>query len=241
MGRPQPADPPERADPGRPAGPGRRGRGHLLQLRLRDLGQDPGQGRGQRRGPGPGLRPPAGRHLPQPARPARSRSPPTRPGWSWSAAAPGSPCRPCRWPTTRPCRRMPESTGTVPSDVVRPGGGPGRGGRRPGRAAPGVHRGTGGDRGRDHLAAGHRPLPDGAQGAHLEPDQSPGLGHGAGAGQGAERHRPVDDRRRGGHPEPGQRRRAATASSASRATARRGSGRPPPACWTGSSPRSATS
>ena len=36
---------------------------------------------------------------------------------------------------------MPESTGTVPSDVVRPGGGPGRGGRRARRAAAGVHRG----------------------------------------------------------------------------------------------------
>ena len=45
---------------------------------------------------------------------------------------------------------------------VRPGGRPGRRRRRPGRAAAGLHRRTGGDRGRHHLAAGHRPLPDGA-------------------------------------------------------------------------------
>ena len=52
---------------------------------------------------------------------------------------------------------------------------------------------------------------------------------------------PLDDRRRGGHPEPRQRRHAGTASSASRVTARRGSGRRPPGCWTASSPRSGTS
>ena len=101
---------------------------------------------------------------------------------------------------------MPESTGAVPSDVVRPGRRPGRRRRRPRRAAAGLHRRPGRDRGRHHLAAGHRPLPDGAQGAHLEPELDPGLGHRAGPGQGAERHRPLDDRRRGGHPQPGQRR-----------------------------------
>ena len=76
------------------------------------------------------------------------------------------------------------------------------------------------------LAAGHRPLPDGAQGTDLEPRVHPDLGDRAGAGQGAERHVPLDDRRRGGHPEPGRPAARATASSASRVTVRRGSGRP---------------
>ena len=77
------------------------------------------------------------------------------------------------------------------------------------------------------------------------PSSTAGVGHRPRAGQGALRHRPIDDVGRSGDLEPGQRRAAATASSASRATvesgARRGSGRPPPGCWTGSSPRSATS
>jgi DNA polymerase-3 subunit beta len=32
---------------------------------------------------------------------------------SWSAAAPGSRCRPCRWRTTRPCRRCPPAPAPV--------------------------------------------------------------------------------------------------------------------------------
>ena len=57
---------------------------------------------------------------------------------------------------------MPEATGHGAQRRVRPGRRPGRGRRRPGRTAAGLHRRTGGDRGRHHLAAGHRPLPDGA-------------------------------------------------------------------------------
>lgn len=46
---------------------------------------------------------------------------------------------------------------------LRPRGGAGRGRRRSGRTAPGVHRRTGGDRGRDRVAAGHGPLSDGVR------------------------------------------------------------------------------
>ena len=73
------------------------------------------------------------------------------------------------------------------------------------------------------------------------PALAAGLGHRARPGQGPQRHLPLDDRRRGGHAQPGQRRAPATASSASRATARPASGRPRRACSTASSPRSATS
>ena len=52
----------------------------LVDLRLRDLRPRDADGRGLRRGPGPGQRPAARRHLPQPARPSRSTSCSTAPG-----------------------------------------------------------------------------------------------------------------------------------------------------------------
>ncbi len=65
------------------AGPADRGRSRrpgALHLRLRDVGARDPVGRGRRRGQGPGQRPAAGRHLPQPARQAGRHGARRRPG-----------------------------------------------------------------------------------------------------------------------------------------------------------------
>ena len=178
----------------------------LLQLRLRDLGQDHGQGRGHRRGPGPGLRPAAGRHLPQPARQAgrhHRRRHPRRAGLRQCPVHPADPAgrglpvaadrcprppAPCR--ATSSPRPWPRSW-WPPAATSCCRCSPGSGWRS--RARPISLLAT--DRYRMAL-----------QGAHLEPGHHPDLGDRPGAGQGAQRHGPVDDGRRGGHPEPGQRR-----------------------------------
>ena len=240
VGRAQPASTSERPDPGRSARPGRRRGGHVLELRLRDLRPDPRQGHRHRRGPGPDLGSAAVRHLAQPAgqagghhrrRLADGAGLRQRPVHS---ADPAGSRLPVPAVDARGHRRRAQR-------LVRPGRGPGRGRRRSRRAAAGLHRRPGRDRGRHHLAAGDRPLPDGAQGADLDAQLHPDLGHRAGAGQGAQRDLQVDDRRRRRSPSAWPTAAPATASSASRVTARPATGRPPPGCWTGSSPRSGTS
>ena len=66
LGSAQPAGPSQRARPGRPAGGGEPRGARALDLRLRDLRTRDSPGRGRRRGPRPGQRPAARRHLPQP-------------------------------------------------------------------------------------------------------------------------------------------------------------------------------
>ena len=190
MGRTQPAASPERADPGRSAGPCRRRRRDLLQLRLRDLGADHSEGGRHRRGQAlvsGRLLADISRSLPAEASRHHRRRHQDGAGLRQRPLHPADSAG-RRLPVAAP---MPEATGTVPSDCVRPGGLPGRGRRRPRRAAAGVHRRTGGDRGRHHLAAGHRPLSDGAEGTDLEPELHPDLGDRAGTGARCSTRRPA--------------------------------------------------
>ena len=80
---------------------------HRLRVRLR--GVEPGHRRASRPTPTAPPWSPAGSwpRSPRRCRPSRSRSPRSAPTSSWSAAAPGSRCRPCRSRTTRPCRPCP--------------------------------------------------------------------------------------------------------------------------------------
>ena len=81
LGCPQPAGPPQRPGPRRPADRGQRRGPGALHLRLRDLGPRHARPPRSPTRAGPGQRPAARRHLPQPARPSRSR---------WCSTAPGS-------------------------------------------------------------------------------------------------------------------------------------------------------
>ena len=217
----------------------RRGR-DLLQLRLRDLGPDQRQGPGHRRGSGADLRPAAGRDLPQPAQQAGRSQRRRHQDGTGLRQRPLHPADPAG-------RRLPVAAVDAADHRhraerrIRPGGRPGRGRRRPRRTAARLHRHPGRDRGRPGLPAGHRPLPDGAQGTDLESDLHPDLGHRAGPGQGAQRHRPLDDRRRRGLAESGQWRQRRRDHRLRGPRRRPASGRPPPGCWTASSPRSGTS
>ena len=79
--------------------------------------------------------------------------------WSWSAAAPGSPCRRCRSRTTRRCRRCRPAPARVDAADVRRGRRPGRHRGRPRRHAADADRRPDRDRGRQAHPARHRPLP----------------------------------------------------------------------------------
>ena len=175
--------------------------GRHEQLRLRDLGPDHGAGR---QSPTTASRwSPAGcwPTSPAPCRTSRWTSRRTRPRWSGlrhGTVHPGDP----------PVADYPGSPGDArghwrdPQRGLRQGRRPGRRRRRPRRAAAGVHRRPGGDRGRDPLPAGHRPLPDGAEGTRLESAHQPRRGRSPGAGTRAGGDGQVDDRRRPGDVEP---------------------------------------
>ena len=92
-------------------------------------------------------------------------------------------------------RRCRQPRGTRAERALRPRGRPGGHRRRPRRHAAGAHRCAPRDRGRDDLAAGHRPLPALAARARLGPGGPRHLRGRPGAGQGAGRHRQVADRR----------------------------------------------
>ena len=130
-----------------------------LDLRLRDLGPRHAPGRGRRRGPRPGQRPAARRHLPQPARPSRSR-------WCIDGARVSLTCGSARFSLqTMPVEDyptlpdMPAATGTVPERRLRARRRPGGHRRRPRRHAAGADRRPDRDRRLDDLAARHRPVP----------------------------------------------------------------------------------
>ena len=211
VGCPQPAHPSERADPGRPAGEGRRRPGRDEQLRLRDLGPDHGARRTCR---DDGVALVSGRLLADIA-----RSLPNKPvDITVRRDQDGAGLR------HRAVHAADAAGGRLPGAAgdarghrrdsqrgLRQGRRPGRRRRRTRRAAAGVHRRPDGDRGRHALAAGHRPLPDGAEGTQLEAARQPRRGRRAGAGPRAGRDRQVDDRRRAGDAEPLRRPPPATA------------------------------
>ena len=109
------------------------------------------------------------------------------------AARRSSRSRRCRSTSTRRLPAMPEATGSVSSDVFAQAVAPGGHRGRPRRHAPGAHRCADRDRGREHLAAGHRPVPALAARARLEPRHHRRRGQRPGAGPGAGRHRQVAD------------------------------------------------
>ena len=239
LGCPQPAGPPQRARPGRPAHRGQRRRAGALDLRLRDLGARDAHRRGQRRGPGPGQRPAARRHLPQPPGQAGRDGPRRRPGLADLRLGPVQPPddagrglpdaarhagrhrhrrRATRSPTPSPRRSPPPAATTCCRCSPASGS---RSTARRSRCSPPTGSGS-----RTASSTGTRAPPTSPLAA-LVP------------GQGARRHRQVADRRRRGHHRArhhrvgrghhrlrGPRPRAAPA-------ARR------PACSTASSPRSA--